>query len=442
MIYEHDPAISEFEHEKHRPREAEALRTLRKVASLVKPIMRQRGWHVRILTEFYPEEKNLLGLNHNRGQKICLRLRHAGDERQFLPLEQVTDTMLHELCHIVFGPHDEHFHRLWDQLRNEYEALLRKGYTGEGFLSQGYKLGGGRIPMHEARRRARASAEKRKVLSAGSGQKLGGAPVKRGQDIRKVIVDAVERRATITKGCSGSGMSKDREVELVQETNKNGFRTKAEEDDADELAIMTAYIDLVQEDEREKWGNSYVPPSKENPTGSQGGPSKPKQGYQAPSAKARSSPNPPILSTTKPRSTSSIPTRTKPPSPQPSPPQRQPSQTWTCDICTLVNPSTYLVCDACSTERPLSSFSKPTSSLSPQAPQQPRRTATTPSTQAIPTSIRDSNAKKAVKSIMSLEATMSKQPSKPIGWICSQCDNFMESEWWTCARCGAMKAAS
>ena len=95
-MMEHDPVIGEYEHEKFRPREAEALQTLRKVASLVKPIMRQRGWKVGILTEFWPPEKTLLGLNWNKGQKICLRLRYPYDERQFLPLEEVVDTMLHE----------------------------------------------------------------------------------------------------------------------------------------------------------------------------------------------------------------------------------------------------------------------------------------------------------------------------------------------------------
>ena len=96
MVFEHDSTVSEYQHEKHRPREAEALHTLRKVASLVKPIMRQRGWRVGVLTEFYPPETNLLGLNWNKGQKICLRLRYPGDANQFLPLEQVVDTMLHE----------------------------------------------------------------------------------------------------------------------------------------------------------------------------------------------------------------------------------------------------------------------------------------------------------------------------------------------------------
>ena len=96
MVSEHDPLIAEYQHEKSRSREAEALLMLRKIASLVKPIMRQRGWKVGVLTEFYPEERNLLGLNINKGERICLRLRHAADERQFMPFEQVTDTMLHE----------------------------------------------------------------------------------------------------------------------------------------------------------------------------------------------------------------------------------------------------------------------------------------------------------------------------------------------------------
>ncbi len=57
-----DPLISEYAHEKQLPREAEALFTLRKIASLVKPIMRARSWRVGTLAEFYPAETNLLGM--------------------------------------------------------------------------------------------------------------------------------------------------------------------------------------------------------------------------------------------------------------------------------------------------------------------------------------------------------------------------------------------
>ena len=95
-MLEHDAVISEYSHEKGRAREGEALHMLRKVASIVKPIMRQRSWTVGTLSEFYPAENNLLGLNVNRGQKILLRLRHPHSDREFLPLESVVDTMLHE----------------------------------------------------------------------------------------------------------------------------------------------------------------------------------------------------------------------------------------------------------------------------------------------------------------------------------------------------------
>ena len=64
-----------------------------------------------------------VGVNWNRGQKICLRLRYPSDIKQFLPMEQVVDTMLHELSHIVHDAHDQHFHALWQQLRDEHEQL-------------------------------------------------------------------------------------------------------------------------------------------------------------------------------------------------------------------------------------------------------------------------------------------------------------------------------
>jgi hypothetical protein len=212
-----------------------------------------------------------IGINENRGQKICLRLRYPGDQNQFLPLEQVVDTMLHELSHNVFGPHDANFMALWDQLRKEYEALLSKGYTGEGFLSEGHRLGGRNIPRDEARRIARAAAEKRRTLTAGSGQKLGGRPVPVGTDIRRVIVDAIERRNTVLKGC-GSADKNEKEIrELGDQATRNGFRTKADEDEANERAIAQALWELVQEDQKKEYGSSFIASTPENPTGNGGG---------------------------------------------------------------------------------------------------------------------------------------------------------------------------
>lgn len=91
-----DALVGEYQHDRHRRRESEALLILRKIASIVKPIMRRRAWRVGTLCEFYPPQRNLLGLNMNGGMKICLRLRYPGDANQFLPMDQVVDTMLHE----------------------------------------------------------------------------------------------------------------------------------------------------------------------------------------------------------------------------------------------------------------------------------------------------------------------------------------------------------
>lgn len=435
-----EPLVNQFQHDSHRPRAAEALAALQKIASLVKPIMRQRNWHVDTLCEFYPDERNLLGLNVNRGQKICLRLRYPGDERQFVPIEEVTDTMLHELCHIVHGPHDQHFHALWDQLRDEHEALVRKGYTGEGFMSDGQRLGGARLPMHEAKRRARAAAEKRKVLSAGSGQKLGGTAVKRGTDIRRVIADAAQRRIDIMKGCA-SGTDQGRQIAKEVEVKKEGITTtKAGKDDEDEDLIMQAYIDLIQEEDGEKYGRNYIPPSENNPAGMRATTSLPRHnnpllaeqasmqnvikqssGIKPPSSPADTKP-PTVKSEMKPQ-TPIVDLIAQP---------EEPSDTWTCDICTLVNPLQFLICDACSTERP-SKFG--------DAPYLPSRPSSNKSNRQQDTS---STIKRlnVVDSIARLKDQEASKPTKPMGWTCSRCRNWMEQQWWTCANCGNMKDSS
>lgn len=224
---------------------------LKKVASVVKPIMRNRNWRVGTLTEFFPTEQNLLGLNINRGQRICLRLRYAGDRTQFLPLENVIDTMLHELSHNLIGPHNSEFHQLWNALRDEYDDLKIRGFTGEGFLSQGHRLGGRNVPIHEARRRARVVAEQKARLQKHDGQKLGGRPLVPGQDVRQVIADAVQSRVTITNGCASNTQ---RAEGLANEASFNGFRTQAEEDDANQRAIEQALWELYQEEEMRKAG--------------------------------------------------------------------------------------------------------------------------------------------------------------------------------------------
>ena len=457
-----DPLVFEYQHEKRRPRESEALLMLRKIASLVKPIMRRRSWRVRALCEFSPRERNLLGLNINGGQKICLRLRHHSDERQFLPMEHVLDTMLHEwvpllmpwsydllltafrLCHIVHGPHNREFHALWNQLRDEHEELAYKGYTGEGFLSQGRRLGGKKIPLDEARRQARATAaEQRRTMSAGSGRRVGGTPALRGADMRKVIADAAQRRMEVTRGCASGTHTGDL---LAEEAAKNGFRTKAEEDDANEQAILQAYIELIEEEEREKYGSTYIPPSQQNPAGPRGDPF---VSTSPPVIPEHSKPRP-LPTSTATASTTSGYIRDS---------SRDDDVSWTCPICTLDNPPNFLCCDACAAERPApkaqtstvaNNFERDLVSERERRRQQEyaqvqalerekERKRRRPAATADPTFNQFKNRSPALQSLKALDRDVQK---RPLGWVCRGCGAFMETEWWTCSSCGVMKEAS
>ena len=86
-----------------------------------------------------------------------------------------------QLTHNVHGPHDDKFYKFLSGLEDEYDALRRSGYAGEGFHSEGKRLGASvshDLPPHLARQKAAEAAEKRKQIGAvlqGSGR-LGGAP--------------------------------------------------------------------------------------------------------------------------------------------------------------------------------------------------------------------------------------------------------------------------
>lgn len=333
--------------------------------------------------------------------------------------------MLHELSHIVHGPHDAKFHALWDQLRDEHEGLIRKGYTGEGFLSEGHRLGGrGQLPMHEARRLARAAAEKRRVLSAGSGQRLGGAAPRPGEDIRRVIISAIERRNRTLQGCGNTNHNEKEIREISDTASRNGFRTKAEEDAANDAAIAQALWELVQEDEKAKYGSSYIPPSQQHPEGNGGGAVMPRQGSgddprpNVPDNKPVFS-RPPSLGAPPP-----VPVATKP-TVQPVPPKQ--ADEWECNICTLRNPANFLCCDACGTQR-----SEEQTNQMQRASKRPRAVVDLTSS-PLPKRTGSGGVRGATES-----ASAPAKP-KPVTWQCSFCGNHMERQWWTCSACGKMK---
>lgn len=186
-----DTVILKYQHQMFRPREAEALEILRKVASLVEPIMRRRRWKVKLLAEFYPPKESLMGLNWSRGDKICLRLRNPSEERKFLPMEYLVNIMLHELCHIVHVPHNEAFHTLWKELHYEHdqlvlwnllrydERLVTKSNSGEGLPSAKR-----RTSKDVFQRRAHALTKRCRTLIAGWGQRVKTTLASRDQDIQ------------------------------------------------------------------------------------------------------------------------------------------------------------------------------------------------------------------------------------------------------------------
>jgi DNA-dependent metalloprotease WSS1 len=56
-----DGLIGDYTHMRDMPDAEYALHMLKRIASCVKPIMRKRGWRVGTLSEFYPDQGNLLG---------------------------------------------------------------------------------------------------------------------------------------------------------------------------------------------------------------------------------------------------------------------------------------------------------------------------------------------------------------------------------------------
>lgn len=150
--------------------EDEARKILERVAKHVQPIMRKHKWRVKLLSEFCPNNPALLGLNVGGGIHVKLRLRRPNRDWDFFPFDQILDTMLHELCHNVHGPHNADFYKLWDEIRKECEELMAKGITGtgEGFDLPGRRLGGfsRQPPVSSLRQTALAAAEKRARLGS------------------------------------------------------------------------------------------------------------------------------------------------------------------------------------------------------------------------------------------------------------------------------------
>ena len=65
----------------NQPKKDEAQAILDRIATTVLPAMKRHNWEVKTLSEFYPKNDSLHGLNVNRGQCIKVRLR---DGKEYL----------------------------------------------------------------------------------------------------------------------------------------------------------------------------------------------------------------------------------------------------------------------------------------------------------------------------------------------------------------------
>lgn len=284
----------------------------------------------------------MAGLNYNRGQRICLRLRFSGDTTLFMGLDMVMDTMLHELCHNVHAPHNDAFHALWETLRDEHLTLSLSGYSGASFLSEGRRLGGGGVAATvPARKRGRMPSSSSSSRGSGAGvvavagRRLGGGtrsalpptPEMR----RAAAAEAAERRKKALEGCGANTLNQTQIRDIGEQARRNGFKTQAEEDRANNVAIAQALAELMGEDR----GLRRQPTP---PTSSSSRPANP----NAPAAHS------PLLAMMEQQGGHRRQTEKAAASSSGS---GGGSAGWVCPVCTLHNPGNYLCCDACQSER-------------------------------------------------------------------------------------------
>ncbi|KAK5954853.1 hypothetical protein OHC33_004579 [Knufia fluminis] len=105
-----------------------ALDMLKSLQFLCQNIMTKHNLRVDFLWELDPSHHGVNGCNIGQGQQIMVRLRNETNA-DFRSMEEVMDTMLHELAHNHYPEHDRHFYGFWNALRKEYEELRTSGYT-------------------------------------------------------------------------------------------------------------------------------------------------------------------------------------------------------------------------------------------------------------------------------------------------------------------------
>jgi hypothetical protein len=450
------------------PRPQHALFLMRRVASIVKPIMVAHGYKIITFAEMFPKEAGLLGLNYNKGVKLCIRLRPQYDPSKFLPEEDLIATMLHELTHNVYGPHDEKFYGHLRKLEDEYYALKAKGWNGEGFLGPGNILGGRNIDavdglglrgLRYQRQHAVAAMEQRLERSKGSGQRLGGGIVNNGRlSQQEIIAQAAERRQWDQKHCSGDHTF----AGEVGGTSIGGLKESLEED-----AWLKEQIKEIYKGWWEDENGAIVIDDDDEPR-------RPAiTGYWNcrmctlvnPATRSwcevcdTARPGPPPAPISKALQKAPMKSAKAPEKALTKPPQKPPqnSSIWSCTLCTLKNPISRTRCEACDSPRPSipaqqslrpsASFSVSSGSRSsiskpgPGSSSSSSRLSGSSGSSGSSSQPKPRNPSKSLITAQMLERFNTPNSKKP-DWACHVCSIRNEHEFWSCSTCGWVKDKS
>lgn len=178
MTLKKNPHINTITYLKKKPNSQYAFEILQDINTSVALLMRENGLKVSILTEFYPKQKNLLGLNVNHGYKIMLRLRQPFDDSRFLSREEIMNTMIHELVHNKIGPHNDKFKAQMKDWCGRQYVIETLGLV-ENFLGVGKRLGGVNInsSYNIRQRRIQSLQQNTSNIKGGGSQRLGSSLV-------------------------------------------------------------------------------------------------------------------------------------------------------------------------------------------------------------------------------------------------------------------------
>jgi hypothetical protein len=290
--------------------------------------------------------------------------------------------MLHELTHCVHGPHDQNFYNFLSRLEEEYYELKRSGYAGEGFFSNGRRLGGGTIPqtvpaliaqqraiqLEAAERRRRSNSV---PVTNGPVRLGGGSLASLGLTPRELAILAADMRAADEKKCASGTLA---------------------QEEADKAARDSHHSNAIDLTDDFYFGDDLIILD-DGPSGSlrshASGPADPEpsshRNRPLRSQSAVIQHNPPDIN---------VLTRPRVPRPPPVNNASKPSagSPWTCSTCTLINQPHALKCDACLAVRPSQGRAQVTA------------------------------------------------PAEPAGWTCGVCgEKGMEHIFWTCRFCGSVK---